>query len=82
MGLSLWPLLLRSAGSRAHGLSSCDAWAICDPPGPGIEHVFPALEGEFLTAGPPGKSLGFDFVGLFFLLFLFCSLLLWFDDHL
>ena len=44
--------------------------------------MFPALEGGFLTAGPPGKSPGFDFVGLFFLLFLFCSLLLWFDDQL
>jgi len=24
---------------------------------PGIEPVFPALEGGFLTAGPPGNSL-------------------------
>ena len=27
-------------------------------PGPGIELAPPALEGEVLTTGPPGKSLG------------------------
>ena len=26
-------------------------------PGPGIEPMSPALAGEFLTTGPPGKSL-------------------------
>ena len=26
-------------------------------PGPGIEHVSPALTGGFLTTGPPGKSV-------------------------
>ena len=26
-----------------------------DHPGPGIEPMFPALVGEFLTTGPPGK---------------------------
>ena len=61
-----------------HGLRHCGAWAMCDPPGPGIEHVFPALEGGFLNTGPPAKSLGFAFVGLFFLLFLlFSSLVVW-----
>ena len=28
-------------------------------PGPGIEPVFPALAGGFLTTGPPGKPLDF-----------------------
>ena len=27
--------------------------------GPGIESMSPTLEGEFLTTGPPGKSLSF-----------------------
>ena len=27
-----------------------------DLPGPGIELMYPALEGGFLTPGPPGKS--------------------------
>ena len=26
-------------------------------PRPGMESAFPALEGRFLTSGPPGKSL-------------------------
>ena len=26
-----------------------------DLPGPGVEPVFPALAGGFLTTGPPGK---------------------------
>ena len=39
-----------------HGLSclmACGVLALR----PGIEPVFPALEGGFLTAGPPGNSL-------------------------
>ena len=28
-----------------------------DLPGPGLEPVFPALTGGFLTTAPPGKSL-------------------------
>ena len=28
-----------------------------DLPGPGLESVFPALAGGFLTTAPPGKSL-------------------------
>ena len=44
-----------------HGLSSCGARALLlcgmwDLPGPGIEPVFPALAGGFLTTAPPGKS--------------------------
>ena len=33
-------------------------------PRPGIEPESPALEGGFLTAGPPGKSRPFLFWGL------------------
>ena len=45
-----------------HRLSSCGAWALLlrsmyDLPGPGIGPMSPALEGGFLTTGPPGKSL-------------------------
>ena len=45
-----------------HRLSSCGPWAllICsiwDPPRPGIEPVYPALRGRFLSTVPPGKSL-------------------------
>ena len=28
-----------------------------DPPRPGLEPVYPALAGGFLTTAPPGKSL-------------------------
>ena len=34
----------------------CEACGILAP-GPGIEPAPPALEGEVLTTGPPGKSL-------------------------
>ena len=48
-------------GSRAQ-VSSCGARAqlICgmwDLPGPGLEPVYPALAGRFLTTVPPGKPL-------------------------
>ena len=33
-----------------------------DLPGPGMEPVFPALAGGFLTAGPPGKSQNVTFL--------------------
>ena len=53
-----------SCGSRAleRRLSSCDARAqllhgMWDLPGPGLEPVFPALAGRFLTTVPPGKPL-------------------------
>ena len=51
--------------SHFDGLSCCGAqasrrWAgIWDLPRPGIEPVFPALAGGFLTTGPPGKPLDF-----------------------
>ena len=32
-----------------------------DLPGPGLEPVFPALAGGFLTAAPPGKPLYLNF---------------------
>ena len=35
-------------------------------PRPGIEPTVPALEGEVLTTGPPGKSPGSDLTGLHF----------------
>ena len=42
------------------GLSSCGTWAelphdMGDLPGPRIEPLSPALQGGFLTTGPPGK---------------------------
>ena len=40
----------------AHGLSCPKAYRILAPQ-PWIEPMLPALEGSFLTAGPPGKSL-------------------------
>ena len=52
-----------SCGSWApeHKLSSCGIRAqllrgMWDPPGPGLEPVFPALAGGLLTTAPPGKS--------------------------
>ena len=45
-------LRLSSCGSRAQLLRGM--W---DPPRPGIEPVYPALAGRFLTTVPPGKPL-------------------------
>ena len=52
----------RSCCSQAleHRPNSCGAQAqlsqgTCDLPGPGIEPMFPALAGRFLTSEPPGK---------------------------
>ena len=42
----------------AHGLSCLTTCGILVP-WPGIEPVFPALEGRFLTTGPQGKSHNF-----------------------
>ena len=50
---------LQSVGSIVvvhNGLSCPISWRI-PVPRPGIEPVSPALEGRFLTTGPPGKSL-------------------------
>ena len=51
----------QAAGSQAsavlvHGLR-CPEVCVVLVPGPGIEPMSPALEGGFLTTGPPGKSL-------------------------
>ena len=48
------------------GFSSCGTWALvccsmCDLPGPGIKPMFPALTGELLFTGPPGKFCSFFF---------------------
>ena len=58
-----WLLLLWSMGSRA-GFNSCGTQAsllrgLGDLPRPGIEPVFPALAGRFLTTGPLGRSVIF-----------------------
>ena len=47
------------------GLSTCGTWAylpcgMWNLSGPGIKSVSPALEGEFFTTVPPGKS-SYDF---------------------
>ena len=34
---------------------------MCDPTGPGIEPVAPALQEGFLTTGPPGKPTNLIF---------------------
>ena len=44
----------------ARGLS-CPAACGILVPCPGIEPPSPALEGRFLTSGPPGKSQGYGF---------------------
>ena len=43
----------------AHGLSCSVACGILS--GPGLEPLFPALAGGFLTTAPPGKSPHTDF---------------------
>ena len=71
-----------SCGTRAleRRLSSCGAWAyllhgLWDLPGPGLEHVSPALAGGFSTTAPPGKS-SLCFFYLYFLLLDWCLMLL------
>ena len=67
-GLLLWhagsslqcegfPLVVAQAGSgvEAHGLH-CPVTCGILVPRPGIKPMCPALEGGFLTTGPPGKS--------------------------
>ena len=54
---------LSNCGSRAHLLRGM--W---DFPRPGLEPMSPALAGRFSTTEPPGKPLGFVFVGPFLLL--------------
>ena len=43
----------RASEAVAHGLMLCSMW---DLPGPGIEPVFSALAGRFLSTGPAGES--------------------------
>ena len=50
-----WALGTQASAVVAHRLSCSAACGIF--PRPGIEHVFPALAGRFLTTGPLGKSL-------------------------
>ena len=40
----------------AHGLSCSAAYGILVP-WLGLEHLFPAFQGRFITTGPPGKFL-------------------------
>ena len=56
---SMWDLSLWSVGLWHMGsLSRCpDSVAVMHGSQPGIESESPALEGELLTTGPPGKSL-------------------------
>ena len=50
----------------AHGLSCCPARGVLLP-GPGIKPTSSALEGGFLTTGPPGKSLSLHLLPLLFI---------------
>ena len=56
-----WALGTRASVAVSQGLITCGAEANLPPgswdlPRPGIEPVCPALAGESLTSGPPGKS--------------------------
>ena len=58
----MWFLSLQNMGSRCTAFSSCSAcalvaWGVCNLHGPGIEPIFPALAGRFLSSVPPEKSL-------------------------
>ena len=59
-----WLLLLQGMGPRVHGFGGWGPRAYLplsmgDLSGPGIEPVSSALQGRFLTSGPPEKpSLG------------------------
>ena len=52
----LWIVARGLSFAVAHGLSCSLACGILVPQ-PGIEFTCSALEGKFLTTGPPGKSL-------------------------
>ena len=68
----LFFFLLNWVFIRACGLS-CPMTCRILGPQPGTEYVYPALEGKFLTTGPPGKSLFFlsSCAWLFLILILF-----------
>ena len=58
---------LQGAGFSSSGTQAQLPHCVWDLPGPGIEPVFPALAGRFLTTGPPGKpTTGFvlNFINL------------------
>ena len=67
----LWPLVFFFFYLAVLGLS-CDMWNPCYRargilvPRPGIKLAYPALEGGFLTTGPPGRSQGHSSVNLRF----------------
>ena len=61
VGLWQWLLLLWSLNSRVHKLSCSMACGIL--PHKGSNPCSPALEGRFLTTGPPGKSLPYFYRG-------------------
>ena len=75
--LLLWSMGSRRTGFSSCGswtlerrLSSCGARAYLlrgtwDLPGPGLEPVFPALTGGFLTTAPPGKFRQYFFTFFF-----------------
>ena len=68
-GMRVFSFLLRRASSVvvARGLS-CTAACGISVPRPGVDTMSPALEGRFLTTGPPGKSLLSCFLYLSFYL--------------
>ena len=55
----LWALECRPSSRGARAQLLCGMW---DLPKPGLQPVFPALAGGFLTTAPPGKSWGDLFV--------------------
>ena len=57
-GHGLQSLRLLGSGAQTQSLcpkGSVSAWRLCHLPGPGRDHVSPALAGRFFTAEPPGK---------------------------
>ena len=50
------------AGFSSCGICTSLSLGMWNLPGAGIEPVFPALVGRFLTTGPPGKPLTSDFL--------------------
>ena len=79
--LLLWSTGSRGSGFSSCGsqalerrLSSCGSWAqllrdMWDLPRPGLEPMFPALAGGFLTTVPPGKSPVTKFLKVISILF-------------
>ena len=59
-----WDLLLHHTDSQLAVCKLSTCFVTCEilVPYPGIEPVSPALQGGFITTGPPGKSLCFIFM--------------------